>query len=476
MIVRKTQPKNNKYYIRKRSGGYSDAIAGYPTISGADVLCNCVGYAGSRFNEILGKNKQVYSLVCNAEDFIEAAKKQGLKISQKPVQGGILVWSKGKVGVNSDGAGHVAVVEEVYEDGSILTSESGYAAWAFKNVRRSNSNGNWGQGSAYKYRGCIVNPAVSGEVIPTPKLTVDGIAGPDTIRALQAFLGTPQDGVISGQRRDLAKYYPAIKSVTFGSGGSTCVRALQKWCSATVDGVWGQGTTKALQKKLGVTADGIAGSGTVKALQKFLNAQEDKSHTVIDVSEFQSTINWDKVKAAGVKGAIVRCGFRGAETGKLKQDAAFLDHIKGAAKAGLKVGIYMFTQAITADEAKAEADYAISQMKKAGVTLSYPIAVDVESVKNGRANGLSKAKRTEVVKAFCDRIKEKGCEPMIYASTSWLNNKLNMAKLPYKVWCAQYYEVCEYKGEYVMWQYTSSGKVNGVSGNVDMNHCYMEVK
>ena len=481
MDIRTTQPKNNKYYIRKRSGGYSSAIAGYPTISGADVLCNCVGYAGSRFNEVIGKNREAYQLVCNAEDFIEAAQRQGLKISKTPVQGGIMVWQKGKVGVNSDGAGHVAFVEEVYEDGTILTSESGYAAWAFKNVRRDNENGNWGQASTYKYRGCIVNPAIDGKVVPAPKLTVDGVAGPATIRALQAFLGTPQDGVISGQRKDLKQYYPAVTSVLFGNGGSLCVSRLQAWCGAKVDGVWGQGTSKALQKKLGVTADGVAGTATIKALQKFLNAQEEKSSAVIDVSEFQNTIDWAKVKAAGVEGVIVRCGFRGAETGKMKADARFLEHIQGAAKAGLKVGLYVFTQAITATEGKAEADYAISQMKKAGVKLSYPIAIDTESVtyrKNGksypgRANGLSKSQRTECIKAFCEEIKAKGYEPMIYASTSWLNNKLTMSKLPYKVWCAQYNDTCTYKGDYVMWQYTSSGHLSGISGNVDMNHCYI---
>lgn len=473
MQIRTTQPKNNPYYIRKASGGYSSAIRGVPTVSGADVLCNCVGYAGSRFNELIGKNREAYKLVCNAENFIEAAKNQGLKISSKPVQGGIMVWQRGATLSGGDGAGHVAVVEEVYEDGSILTSESGWNAWAFKTVRRDNSNGRWGQSSAYKFRGCIVNPAVSGEVVPTPKLTVDGIAGADTIRALQAYLGTPQDGVISGQRKALKRYYPNVISVQYGNGGSLCVSRMQAWCGASVDGIWGQGTTKALQKKLGVTADGIAGANTIKALQRFLNDQEDESTAVIDVSEFQSTIDWAKVKAAGVKGVIVRCGYRGAETGKLKADSRFLEHIKGAAKAGLKVGIYMFTQAITAAEGKEEADYAIKQMQAAGVTLSYPIAVDTESVRNGRANGLSKAQRTECIKAFCEEIKAKGYEPMIYASTSWLNNKLTMSKLPYKVWAAQYNSTCTYKGKYVMWQYTSSAHLPGVSGNVDMNHCYI---
>ena len=280
MTKRTTQPKNNKYYIRKANGGYSTAIAGKPTIKGANVLCNCVGYAGSRFNEIIGKEKQVYTLTCNAENFIEAAKNQGLKISSTPVQGGIMVWQKGKTLSGSDGAGHVAVVEEVYDDGSILTSESGYNAWAFKTVKRNNSNGRWSQTSAYKFRGCIVNPAVKDpKVVPAPKLTVDGKGGPATVRATQKYFGTAQDGVLSGQSKTKKKYYPSLTAVEFGKGGSACVKKLQKWCGVKQDGILGKVTVKAWQKKIGVKADGIFGTASMKAWQKFLNTNWGKKAT-----------------------------------------------------------------------------------------------------------------------------------------------------------------------------------------------------
>ena len=104
------------------------------------------------------------------------------------------------------------------------------------------------------------------------KLTVDGIGGKSTVTRLQAFLGTPQDGVITGQNQAYAKYHPALKSVKYGKGGSTCVRYLQKWLGITQDGIWGAGTSKALQKKLGVSQDSIFGAGSMKALQKYLNA------------------------------------------------------------------------------------------------------------------------------------------------------------------------------------------------------------
>lgn len=282
MKTRLTQPKNNKYYIRTVSGGYNGAVAGKPTISGANVLCNCVGYANGRFNEIIGDPnlkgvafKFQYQLVCNAENFIESAKRQGLKISSTPVQGGIMVWQKGRTLGGGDGAGHVAVVEEVYSDGTILTSESGWNAWAFKTVRRSNSNGRWGQASAYKFRGCIINPSVKdAKVVPAPKLTVDGIGGANTVRATQAFLGTPQDGVISGQNKSLKKYYPSLKAVEFGKGGSVCVRYLQKWLGVPIDGVLGKVTIKAWQYVIGVDDDGIFGENSMKAWQKYLNTHD----------------------------------------------------------------------------------------------------------------------------------------------------------------------------------------------------------
>lgn len=272
MKIRKECPKNNKYYIRQASGGYNGAVKGLPVISGADVLCNCVGYANGRFNEIGDFNRCKYQLVCNAENFIESAKRQGLKISSTPVEGGIMVWQKGATLGSGDGAGHVAVVERVYDDGTILTSESGWASWAFKTVRRDNSNGNWGQNSLYKFRGCIINPTIKDpKVVPVPKLAVDGVGGACTVRAMQRFFGTLQDGVLSGQNRNCSKYYPALKAVEFGSGGSACVKKLQKWVGTSQDGVWGKDTSKALQKKLGLETDGVFDKADMKVWQKYLN-------------------------------------------------------------------------------------------------------------------------------------------------------------------------------------------------------------
>lgn len=183
MKQRTKQPKNNDYYIRQVNGGLNGAVQGSPTIIGANVLCNCVGYANGRFNEIIndpnldGTEKRFkYQLVCNAENFIESAKRQGLKISKTPTLGGIMVWQRGATLSGSDGAGHVAVVEQINKDGSIITSESGWNGFAFKRITRTNSNGRWGQTSAYKFRGCIINPSVKSETVPASKPNLKSVS------------------------------------------------------------------------------------------------------------------------------------------------------------------------------------------------------------------------------------------------------------------------------------------------------------
>lgn len=177
--MRTTKPANNKYYITSNTGGYNNAIKGNPTDKTANVLANCVGYANGRFAEIQGKNKCTYQLVCNAENFIESAKKQGLMISAVPVLGGIMVWQKGATLGGNDGAGHVAVVEKILEldkTGSpckIYTSESSWGGPAFFNSTRSNANGRWSMANGYKFRGCIINPACKSTDQITPNVARD---------------------------------------------------------------------------------------------------------------------------------------------------------------------------------------------------------------------------------------------------------------------------------------------------------------
>lgn len=163
MEMRTTKPgKGNKYYIRKAQGGYSNAIYGKPTDSECNVLANCVGYAYGRFNEIGGYGYCKYLAPVNAENFMDY--KGSCKTGMIPKVGACMVW-EGK----GDLAGHVAIVEKVYDNNHVYTSESGYGSSAFWNQHRYNNNGRWGCGSNYSFKGFIYNPAVKDEPTPAPK-------------------------------------------------------------------------------------------------------------------------------------------------------------------------------------------------------------------------------------------------------------------------------------------------------------------
>lgn len=163
----------NPYYNTKKNGGYSEAIQGSPCEKGLDVLRNCVGYAYGRFNEIVGEGKMKYLAPVNAEKFIDYMnhKTKGVTSGMTPKLGACMVWQAGATKNGSDGAGHVAIVEQINADGSIITSESGYGAKkAFWTQTRTNANGRWGESSKYTFLGFIYNPAVTDETPVAPDI------------------------------------------------------------------------------------------------------------------------------------------------------------------------------------------------------------------------------------------------------------------------------------------------------------------
>ena len=192
----------------------------------------------------------------------------------------------------------------------------------------------------------------------------------------------------------------------------------------------------------------------------------------IDVSKWQGSIDWNAVKNSGVSFVIIRCGYRGSSSGSLIKDPMFESNIKGATNAGLKVGLYFFSQAVSEKEAVEEASMAIALAQN--YKISYPIFIDTEWTSGGRANNISKETRTAVCKAFCETIKSAGYTPGVYACKSWYQDSLNVSSLNgYKIWLAQYASQPTYSNRYDMWQYTDKGKVNGISTNVDMNISYL---
>lgn len=191
----------------------------------------------------------------------------------------------------------------------------------------------------------------------------------------------------------------------------------------------------------------------------------------IDVSRHNGTIDWNAVKSSGVDYVIIRCGYRGSSSGALITDQNFKSNIKGATAAGLKVGIYVFSQAINEVEAVKEASLAVSLAK--GYNLTYPIFIDTES-SGGRADKIDVATRTAVVNAFCQTVQSAGYQAGIYASKSWYETKLSMSAIgSYKIWLAQYAAAPTYGGRYDMWQYSSKGTISGINGKVDLNLSYL---
>ena len=198
----------------------------------------------------------------------------------------------------------------------------------------------------------------------------------------------------------------------------------------------------------------------------------DKNGSIgIDVSKWNGTIDWNAVRDSGVSFVIVRCGYRGSSTGVLVTDPKFKSNVQGARAAGLKVGVYFFTQAINEVEAVEEASMTLSLIK--GLGIGYPVFIDTEAC-GGRADGISAEQRTAVCRAFCETIKSGGYTPGVYASKAWYNNNVNFGSLSgYKIWLAQYASKPTFSGKYDLWQHTAKGSVDGIKGNVDMNISYL---
>ena len=202
----------------------------------------------------------------------------------------------------------------------------------------------------------------------------------------------------------------------------------------------------------------------------------------IDVSKYNGSIDWKKVKKDGIEYAMIRVGYRsyGADS-KLYKDPKFDENVKGALNAGIKVGVYFYSQAITRAEANEEADFVVDQIRKYNITL--PVAIDFEyaSTSSGATGrlynaNLSKKNATNVCKRFCSSVKAEGYVPMVYANKSMLLNHLNADELSdrYMIWISNYTTETSYTGAYSVWQYSSKGSVDGVSGNVDCNFWYEE--
>ncbi|WP_367566842.1 GH25 family lysozyme [Lacrimispora sp.] len=184
----------------------------------------------------------------------------------------------------------------------------------------------------------------------------------------------------------------------------------------------------------------------------------------IDVSRWQGNVNWQAVAADDVSFVMLGARSRGVT------DPYFHTNVQGATAAGLKVGAYIYSLATTPDMAREEADFMLNLLKD--YPISFPIAFDAED--NATLGTLSPSKVSEVINAFCKRVEEAGYYPIVYANDYWLSNKIDLSTMKYDVWVARY-EAKHVYPDPVMWQVTSTGSINGINGNVDIDFLYKDL-
>lgn len=195
----------------------------------------------------------------------------------------------------------------------------------------------------------------------------------------------------------------------------------------------------------------------------------------IDISYFQGDIDWDKVKAEGVEFVMIRAGYRGYGNGELCLDETFKDYVKGASEAGIDVGVYFFSQAITAQEAEEEANFLLDAIKD--MDISYPVVFDWEEISyaEARTDDITTETLTECCRSFCEKIKAAGYTPMVYFNQQLALLGYDLRQLTdYTFWLAEYDSVPSFGYNFQMWQYSTEGSVDGIEGAVDLNLSFVD--
>mgnify|MGYP002511277758 CR=1 FL=1 len=205
-------------------------------------------------------------------------------------------------------------------------------------------------------------------------------------------------------------------------------------------------------------------------LMKYYENGKQTSYVGVDISKFQDYVDFVKVKKAGIDFVMLRVGARGYGTGQLILDEYFLDNIKRATDAGLEVGVYFYSQAISEAEAIEEANMVLQNL--GDYKISYPVAFDMEKVENdaARTDILTREEKTAIAKAFLDTVTAAGHKTLLYGNKEWLIKEIDMSKLTaYDVWLSQAADIPDYPYKFSMWQYSYEGSVDGITGYVDMN-------
>ena len=206
---------------------------------------------------------------------------------------------------------------------------------------------------------------------------------------------------------------------------------------------------------------------------RYVGENSEKAVCGIDVSEFQGEIDWAAVKNSGIDFVMLRAGFRGYTAGIINGDETFLQNAEAAHEAGLKVGVYFFSQALNAQEGKEEADFVLNMLD--GLSITYPVVFDWEPIEedNSRTLAVNRSDVTSAAAAFCEEVKAAGYRPMIYLGEGLAYLTYHLSDLTeYDIWFAGYTSSPSFFYDMRMWQYTDQGRVDGISSAVDLNICF----
>lgn len=211
-------------------------------------------------------------------------------------------------------------------------------------------------------------------------------------------------------------------------------------------------------------------------LKRYMENGKKISYIGADISKQTGNVNFASLKAAGVDYVMIRLGGRGYSTGQITLDENFKQNIEGAIAEGLDIGVYFYSQAISQDEANEEANFVVQNLEPYRAHIKYPVAFDMEFVANdeSRIDGLSREDRTKIATSFLEGVKVAGYVPMVYGDKEWLIKEIDLAKLQdYDVWLAQEADMPDYPYRYAMWQYSTTGVLNGIKGDANLNICFI---
>lgn len=201
---------------------------------------------------------------------------------------------------------------------------------------------------------------------------------------------------------------------------------------------------------------------------------EPKARRGIDVSAHQGSIDWAAVAADGIEFAMIRVGYRGYTEGSTSLDELFYENVAGARENGIEVGVYFFSQSVNREEAEEEADIVLRAIE--GLDITYPVIYDWEEIQaEARTDGMDAKVLTGCARAFCRRIEAAGYRAGVYFNQVYGYRQYNLIALEeYVLWLAQYAPAPDFRYGFQIWQYSSTGKVDGINCDVDLNLSFWE--